>query len=307
MSMAIAPLADPLGTCIQSGGQTPLLALAPAEVLAHFRTSGVVLFRGFGASPEEFKQFSSQLSTNFMPYRGGAIPRSQVGDDSTILAVTGSHLRYAVSLHGEMYYMKQRPSIIWFYCAVPADEDGETTIADGEAFYERLRPETRSLFTEQDLVYERTYPDGIWQRVYQSEALDAVASICAENEIAWEFDAATRSLTTRSVRSAISTSRFSQKPVFINNILPLLDRIVGETESSVRLTDGSEIPKAVQAELRAIAEELTIAIAWQCGDLVLIDNTRWLHGRRAYRDPRRDIHVRLGELAADAPAGLAAP
>ncbi|NJL00476.1 MAG: TauD/TfdA family dioxygenase [Spirulinaceae cyanobacterium SM2_1_0] len=278
--------------------ETPLLALDPTTLLDRLRTTGVVLLQNFRASPDEFKQLSGQLSTNFMPYRGGAIPRAQVGNDSTVLAVTGSHLRYAVSLHGEMYYMKQRPSVIWFYCAVPAAEAGETTVADGELFYARLQPETRSLFASQDLVYWRTYPDGVWQRVYQTDDLDELARICAENEIEFELEAATRSLTTRSTRSAISTSRYTQNPVFINNILPLLDGIVGETTSYVRLADGSEIPTTVATELRSLAEELTIPIAWQPGDLLLIDNTRWLHGRHAYTDAKRDIHVRLGDIVA---------
>ncbi len=298
MSIAIAPLANQLGTCIRCEGRTSLLDLDPELVRDRFRSTGIVLFRDFAASPAEFKTFSNQFSGSFMLYRGGAIPRARVGDDDTVLAVTGSQLRYAVSLHGEMYYMKQRPAAIWFYCAVPAAEDGETTVADGVAFYQRLQPATRSLFAEQDLVYQRTYPDGVWQRVYQTDDLAAVAAICAENEIDTHFDPERRSLTTRSVRSALATSRYGQQPVFINNILPLLDRIVGETESTVRLADGSEIPAAMQAELRSLAEELTIPVRWQPGDLLLIDNTRWLHGRRAYTDARRDIHVRLAETLA---------
>ncbi len=294
MAVSITPLADTLGTCCTSDGQISLLELERAPLLEQVRATGAILFRGFGASPEEFKAFSGRLSSHFMAYRGGAIPRAQVEGDRTVLAVTGSHLGYAVSLHGEMYYMKQRPAVIWFYCAVPAETAGETTIADGEQFYQQLSPATRSCLASQLLAYHRTYPDGLWQRVYQTEDLAVVADICGENEIQFSFDPIARSLTTRSLRSALSTSVYTQRPVFINNILPLLDGIVGDTESRVSWADGSEISAALAAELRAIAAELTIPIAWQAGDVLLLDNTRWLHGRRAYSDARRDIHVRLG-------------
>ena len=43
------------------------------------------------------------------------------------------------------------------------------------------------------------------------------------------------------------------------------------------------------------AESLTIEIAWQRGDVAIIDNTRCLHGRRAFTGGAREILTRMGD------------
>ena len=47
------------------------------------------------------------------------------------------------------------------------------------------------------------------------------------------------------------------------------------------------------SELNEIAERITIEISWQKGDILMIDNTRIMHGRRAFYDDQRDIYTRL--------------
>jgi alpha-ketoglutarate-dependent taurine dioxygenase len=49
-----------------------------------------------------------------------------------------------------------------------------------------------------------------------------------------------------------------------------------------RLTfaDGSILPEAVWDELAWLTERLTVEVAWRAGDVLMLDNTRILHGRR---------------------------
>jgi alpha-ketoglutarate-dependent taurine dioxygenase len=44
-----------------------------------------------------------------------------------------------------------------------------------------------------------------------------------------------------------------------------------------------------------VAESLTTEIAWQRGDVAIIDNTRCLHGRRAFPGGTREILTRMGD------------
>ena len=39
--------------------------------------------------------------------------------------------------------------------------------------------------------------------------------------------------------------------------------------------------------MRAAAAPLTYAIPWRRGDIVILDNSRFMHGRRAIADPRQ--------------------
>ena len=47
-------------------------------------------------------------------------------------------------------------------------------------------------------------------------------------------------------------------------------------------------------EVRHVTAELTVDIRWQDGDLVMIDNRRVMHGRRAIEDRRRSLFIGLG-------------
>lgn len=57
---------------------------------------------------------------------------------------------------------------------------------------------------------------------------------------------------------------------------------------SATWADGRPLPRPAWQEARDLAAQLTVPIHWQCGDLVMIDNLRWMHGRQPYPagDPR---------------------
>ncbi|MBW4696650.1 MAG: TauD/TfdA family dioxygenase [Aphanocapsa lilacina HA4352-LM1] len=288
---------EKFGTTYDAAPGIGLFDLDFEWVIEAFRTTGYVYFSGFGADTEAFKRFSEKFCTEFRPYVGGAYSRETIGGDKTLMSVTGHKLRFAVPLHGEMYYALYRPSVIWFYCATPALSGGETTVADGIRFWRMLSPATRELFTSQRLKYIRTYPDGTWQGIYQTDSPEEVTAIAAANRMAVHFGEQ-RTVTTEFLCPAFVASPDGKHEVFINNILPVVGQErAGSTASLVRLEDGSAIPDAVLAELQAVAQALTVALPWKSGDLVMINNTRAMHGRRAFADDQRDIYVRLGDAA----------
>ena len=53
-----------------------------------------------------------------------------------------------------------------------------------------------------------------------------------------------------------------------------------------------KIPQSILNEIKKKAEELTYEIKWGKNDLVMVDNKRFMHGRRAYKkNSPRDIVV----------------
>jgi hypothetical protein len=67
------------------------------------------------------------------------------------------------------------------------------------------------------------------------------------------------------------------------------------------MEDVTPIPADIVDELRRIEAEVTLDVPWRPGDVLIVDNTRFLHGRRAFSDLRREIYVRLcAGLRADA-------
>lgn len=77
--------------------------------------------------------------------------------------------------------------------------------------------------------------------------------------------------------------------MFINSLLPTKQL----SPKIIKFEDDSEISDEVMSELNEIAEKITTEISWRKGDILMIDNTRVLHGRRAFADDQRDIYIRL--------------
>lgn len=88
---------------------------------------------------------------------------------------------------------------------------------------------------------------------------------------------------------AIITSRCGKYQVFINSLLPAKQL----NPNNIKFEDNSEISDDIMSELNEIAERITTEVDWQKGDILIIDNTRILHGRRNFSDDKRDIYIRL--------------
>lgn len=296
MIIQTIPLSETFGSTVLGTKKQDICGLDQAEVIKQFNTSSLLLFRGFDVDTEDFKKFTELFSTNFVSYVGGAYSREMINGDKTLLSVTGGKLAFPVPLHGEMYYRKHKPDIIWFYCASPALKDGETTVCDGIQIYNKLSSSTQELFQEKKLKYIRTYPTDTWQKIYQTDDLKHVEAVCRENDL--QLEANSEQITTYYLASAIQPSRCGKHQVFINNILPVVaQEINGNTSSLVRFEDDSKIPESVIDEIQTITEQLIQLVVWQKSDVLMIDNTRLMHGRRAFADNQRDIYVRLCEAS----------
>lgn len=289
-----SPISEQFGILLGGTPDIDISNLDRKEIIELFTSSSLLLFRSFNVTTETFKAFTELFSTNFASYVGGAYSRETINGDKTLLSVTGGKQKFAVPLHGEMYYRKQKPDIIWFYCATPAVKDGETTVCDGIQLYNELSDSTRELLHQKRLKYIRTYPDGVWQKIYQTDDLSVVEKLCHDNDMQLTVSPE-RAVTTEYVVSAIRESRCGKHKVFINNILPVVaQERQGSNASLVRFEDHSKIPDEVISEIKEVSDRLTYAVSWQKGDILMVDNTRLLHGRRSFADTQRDIYVRLG-------------
>lgn len=300
--MKTAPLYEEFGTRVEAADNSNIFELDTEKLIGLFKNSGVLHFRGFDVDTEKFQQFSNFFGTEFVTYAGGGYIRRTINEDGdkTVLSVTynkpGSiqQRTFGLPIHGEMYYLKNRPAVIWFYCVTPASEDGETTVCDGVQVYRELSDTAKKLFSTKHLRYIRTYAYGVWQERYQTNELSAIEKFCKDNDLNLKIDRETQSISTEYIHPAVIKSRWSGENVFINNILTVeWQESHGKKESIVRLEDGSRIPDDILVEIKDVTDRLTKLVSWQSGDILMIDNTRILHGRRAFSDQRREIYTRM--------------
>ncbi|WP_053076563.1 TauD/TfdA family dioxygenase [Caenimonas sp. SL110] len=276
--------------------------LDPATLQEQLLHKKALLFRGFGFSPESFCEFSETLGDGFMDYQGGAFERKAINKNPTLLSVTGEGQSFAVPFHGEMYYRRHKPELLWFYCAVAPALGGETTLCDGAEFFARLSSQTQHLFLKRRIAYIRSYSPQQWPLIYQTSDQNEVRAVCDRNGLQCHIDAAGQ-LQTRYETSAVVHDA-SGRAMFINNVLPILtqERLWQLQNNRVRLAPDEPISDAVFQELMDVSRALQVAIPWQAGDVVLVDNRRLMHGRREIKDLNRKVLVRMSNCKQLQPA-----
>ena len=300
--------------------EVPGGAIDESVLLGEFKSAGAVLIRNAVKSEQEFITFSDTYSHDFSTYRGGgfrfgSLDRKQISNNETLLSTTGGSQGFPIPLHGEMYYMGERPSLLWFYCAQPPTSGGQTTLGDGIAIYAGLKPETKDLLLTKRLKYIRQLADGDWQKTFQTDDIAAVVELSERNGAHVTYDPATSSVRSEFVSPAVITHDGGETGVWINNAITLVyaerafesgwvaQNVQGTHSKTppliVRLEDDSKIPDAVLKDIVTVSESLTAEIPWQAGDVVLIDNTWMLHGRRQDNGTGRSIYVRMGEPTFD--------
>lgn len=201
-----------------------------------------------------------------------------------------------------MSYTASWPDTLFLACMVPATEGGETPLADSARIHDRMPDATRERFERDGVMYVRNFGLGLdlsWQEAFQTEDRDEVSAFCEKNGIQAEWLGGER-LRTRHVVQATVESRASGRKVWFNQAhlfhvssLPAsVERELRESFSEDELPrnalygDGSPLDAADLANVRAAYAAEEIAFPWEAGDVVIVDNEQFAHGRRPYSGPR---------------------
>ncbi|MEG3910985.1 TauD/TfdA family dioxygenase [Microcoleus sp. w2-18bC1] len=263
-----------------------ILDLDREEIINLFKSYGFLLFRGFENSVDTFTQFTNSLSKDFLDYTGGVFNRRVINGNATILSV--NDFKDEIKLHGEMYYQQDIPLMLWFFCAHPASQDGETILCDGRQFFNELSSPLKELFSKKKLKYVGHLNKDAWQKQYKTNDLKVVEQTCIRNNLLLQIND-DKSIDLQYICPAIHPSRCGKYPTFISSLLPAKHRY----KNTVFFEDNSEITDDIVSELNEVADRITTEISWQAGDILMVDNTRIMHGRRAFSDHQRDIYLRL--------------
>jgi alpha-ketoglutarate-dependent taurine dioxygenase len=202
-----------------------------------------------------------------------------------------------IGLHVENGGTPYAPDLLWFCCVKAARTDSQTTVCDGFRVWDALSGRARQLFTAKPIKYTRgNIPAALWRRLAAFLAGDGtkaqdmtVADLyrLANAGAQVRFDEAPDgSVSYEYVVHAAHPTQWSGRIAWANSIL---GPSYNYEAPDIRFADGSAIPDDVVAEYTEVTEMLTEEVQWQDGDIVLIDNTRVMHGRRAITDPGRTI------------------
>ncbi|MER5642220.1 TauD/TfdA family dioxygenase [Kitasatospora sp. NPDC002227] len=281
---------------VQGASAPLLLEEASAEqVRAGLKARGAVLLRRAGGrSLAEFESLADELMTPLVHPAVGDMQREPVSADGTTATVNKGQGN--IPLHRELSYAPGAPDLLMFLCETPAADGGQTTLCDGVALFEALDESTRDFLRSGDLVWRWEASPALWRSALgvttQEEAFTAIEAMNDRSRdggfLSGEFEGET-------LKGAYRT-RFVTRPgdglreAFCNSVLVT----VSDANSTAAMGDGSAIPDLMLRGIEAEAAAVTYDMAWQAGDIVVLDNTRYLHGRRSFVDTERRILTRVG-------------
>lgn len=254
-----------------------------AEIIALYKSHGAILLRGFDFDVPKLREFTKA-------YCSGSVfnespDRVLLDHEHNIQTVNGG--RDAFPLHPELSREPWKPDVCFFCCLVPPSEGGETTVCDGIEVVNRLPPDVRAGLEEARLMY--------------------VQPATTETLLYWTGSATPAEIELHRVRTGcpyrfvrtpsgimrVFTRPALHKPMFSNalafgNFLLFARYYLGRSNFPVMI-NGRPVPEAWVEAVDRVSAELTVAVRWQTGDLLMLDNSRFMHGRHAIGNPQERL------------------
>lgn len=264
------------------------------KIRALLAEHGAVVLRGFSSNVDTFANYISQVSRQVVK------DPARSGNGNNTLVDAGYD---AVGLHLENGTLSKVPDLCWFYCETPPRQGSQTTVCDGERVWDNLSDEARAYFTRHKVRYTRVFAEGQWRRMVAlyypqiggpNEASEQDLYLWALEQEGQDFDVhQDGSATSKYTVGAARYSTISGRLAFANSLLTPSYNYV---PPKITQADGAPIPESIWEEVKVCTEACTREVNWQADDIVVMDNTRVMHGRRAIVSKQRKIYNTLSYI-----------
>ncbi len=262
-----------------AGSDRSLGSVDAERVIELYKEHGALLFRGFELTVPGFSAFAERFCT------GSAFnesPDRQLLDEQHNVQTVNLGPD-PFPLHPEMSRDPWRPDVCFFGCMSAPSKGGQTVICDGQKIVENMPAEVFNAFEPRRLLHaQRATPEICEYWLGEREPDDALLRNPPES-CPYEFFRLPDGTIGRSFsRPALYTPMFSDELTFANFLL--FARYQLGVKSFPVFENRQQIPDALVAAVKEIADRLTVPVEWEQGDIVMLDNTRFMHGRNAILD-----------------------
>jgi hypothetical protein len=272
--------------------------------------AGAVLLRGPLTREDTVEVALEIIDEELLDDAFWSTPRSKVSGKT--LTATEYPSPRTIQLHSEMAYMSTWPRYVAFHSLVVAEEGGQTTICDIDAVSRQLG-DLLTPFEQKGVMYRRTFQRGVdipWQTAFQTEDRADVEEVGRRLNMQVEWMDGDALITTHKAQGTIAAEDgrpiyFSQAHLFHETALDpaARDQII-EAFGRERLPrqafygDGSPIADADIEAVRRAFEDNQTAMFWKPGDVLILDNMRYAHGRLPFKGARR-LHVAIAKAQSE--------
>eukprot|EP00122_Pirum_gemmata_P002731 Pgem_evm1s2463 len=312
---------------ISSNGSLDVPKALREDVQEKYHQTGLVhMFNTGLKQPETMNQLSKIIITNPMTYKAGANARDGIIENVYETgAPSSAHLHY----HHEMAYVAQSPLSLSFCCDEATPGKGWTFVSGQEYMTPAiLKTELGQKLKEKGLCYVRCLTDreaykntktdestvyNHWQKSFETEDPEEAVRIANSKglECEWGNDpnGPGRYLITKYYVSAFEYCPAVDKNLMYASVAddamwfdswPGVSEIPPE-KRPLKLTygDDSEFTREEFREWIDLYDQFGVPIKWEVGDVAILCNYRWAHGRPAYhleKNEKRHLGVVLGDL-----------
>ena len=289
-----------------------------SEFEADLTEHGAVLLRGFDIqTAEDFNAFMKCFNTEPLPYMFRSSPRQELNKSiKNIYLSTSYPNERSINMHNETSYSRVWGRKIVFCCITPAEQGGETPIADSRKVLQDIPPGLIEKFKEKGVKYRRNLISNIgmpWQEVFQTTDKSTVESICKKNNISYEF-LSEDDVIIEWVKPAVYKHPVSMQETWFNHVfffnkfsryeelgLQPTDFLPAEyLASETFFGDGTDISYQEYLDIKNAYDKNKVIFPYEKGDILFLDNMLTAHGRNPYKGDRT-IATAIIEAAYDAP------
>lgn len=267
-----------MATILAEPGETPL-DIPETMFVDAYKRYGALLLRGFDVNLDGFAEFTSRYcSTSVFNESGG---RELLDGELNIQTVNLGPA--AFPLHPELSRTPWRPDVCFFWCMRRPRVGGATTVCDGVEIVRKMPPAVRDAFAARRLRYTKVAPEAVaaYWLGKAAPTPDDLRSLPADCPFEFRFDPSGRLLQSFS-RPALYKPMFRDELAFGNYLI--FGRYLLGARLFPTFENGEIVPDELVAAVKLLSDDLTTDIAWTEGDIAVVDNTRFMHGRRAITD-----------------------
>ncbi|EAQ28019.1 putative SyrP-like protein [Erythrobacter sp. NAP1] len=288
---------------IPGGGDlAAFISANKGAVDAALADAGALLFRGFDVpDPQAFDAVVEGYGELGFTYEDSLSNAVRTNVTPRVFTANEAPPTTEIFLHHEMAQTPLYPAKLFFYCEIAPQAGGATPLCRSDWVLERLASDAPAFVARveaEGVRYTNVMPGDddagsgqgrSWRSTLSVADRDGAEARLRQLGYDWQWrdDGSLRATTPRleAVRELADGRR-----TFFNQLIAAFRGWAdsrNDPNRTITFGDGSPITSEDMAPAIAIADELTHDLAWQAGDVALVDNFLVMHGRRPFEGKRR--------------------